>query len=131
MIAGTIITLISIPIYYALNRAVGAMGLAIASDIGILMQTATLAILLHRSRAVSLSGLDYLEFFRAAIASALGYGALVTLRHYVPATSRANEVALLFIASLVWGSVCALVLTLTGSTLLSQIVSRIAKSRVS
>ena len=54
-ITGTIITILSIPMYWALFNARGLTGLAIASDIGIFVQTATLAILLHRKRLVSLS----------------------------------------------------------------------------
>ena len=40
MAAGTVVTLVSLPIYAALYHWHGAMGLAIASDIGIALQTA-------------------------------------------------------------------------------------------
>ena len=59
MVAGTIVTLVSLPIYYSLYHGHGAMGLAIASDIGIAMQTLTIAVLLHQRRMVSLASLDY------------------------------------------------------------------------
>ena len=39
MAAGTVVTLISLPIYFGLFHGLGAMGLAFASDIGIAMQT--------------------------------------------------------------------------------------------
>ena len=52
-ITGTVITLLSVPLYWALFKFHGLTGLAIASDIGILIQTATLAYLLHRKRLVS------------------------------------------------------------------------------
>jgi putative peptidoglycan lipid II flippase len=127
MIAGTIVTFCSIPIYQALNHSVGPAGLAIASDIGILMQTATLAALLHRRRTVSLAGLDYRELLRCAIASIVTYGALVLLRHFVPTTNRLYEFGLLCVAGLVWIGISALVLRITGSALLSQLTSRFTK----
>ena len=43
MAAGTVITVISLPLYAALYHAYGAMGLAVASDIGIALQTLTIA----------------------------------------------------------------------------------------
>ena len=52
-ITGTLITILSVPMYWALFHALGLRGLAIASDIGIFVQTASLAILLHRKRLVS------------------------------------------------------------------------------
>jgi putative peptidoglycan lipid II flippase len=131
MIAGTIVTLVSIPIYAAFYHSVGAAGLAIASDVGILMQTATLAILLHRRRTVSLAGLDYRELFRCVIAAVISYMALVALRHYASGTTnRIYELGLLFVAGLIWIAISALVLQVTGSTTIGQLISRFAKSRV-
>lgn len=125
MIAGTIVTLISIPIYSTLYYSIGPAGLAIASDIGILMQTATLAFLLNRSRTVSLSGLDYPDVFRSVIAAVISYAALWTLVHYAPTTSRSYEMVLLLIAGLLWIGISALVLKFTGSTLVDQLISRL------
>ena len=59
MVAGTIVTVISLPIYAGLFHGYGAMGLAFASDIGIAMQTLTIAVLLHQRHMVSLASLDY------------------------------------------------------------------------
>ncbi len=53
-ITGTLITILSVPMYWALFRAHSLTGLAIASDIGIVIQTASLTFLLHRKRLVSL-----------------------------------------------------------------------------
>jgi putative peptidoglycan lipid II flippase len=130
MIAGTIVTALSIPIYSALNQTIGTAGLAIASDIGILMQTATLAFLLHRRRTVSLSGLDYPELARCVVASLAAYFALVGLRHSAPSTNRLHELGLLCIAGLVWIGISALVLKLTGSDLIRQLTSRFAKPKM-
>jgi putative peptidoglycan lipid II flippase len=69
MVAGTIVTLISLPIYDALFHWRGATGLALASDVGIAMQTLTIALLLHQRRMVSLAGLDYAEMGRSLLAA--------------------------------------------------------------
>jgi putative peptidoglycan lipid II flippase len=58
MVAGTLITALSLPIYAVLYHWRGTAGLAMASDIGIALQTVSLAILLHQRRMVSLAGVD-------------------------------------------------------------------------
>ena len=78
MIAGTIVTAVSLPIYNALFHWQGAVGLAIASDIGIAMQTLSIAVLLHRRHMVSLASLDFTEMGRCLLA-ALCAGAAVAL----------------------------------------------------
>jgi putative peptidoglycan lipid II flippase len=125
MIAGTVVTIISLPVYWSLYRSIGAAGLAIASDVGILIQTLTLAVLLHRRRMVALGGLEYAELLRSLLAAVLGYAALVALRRLMPAsTSRLVELGLLVIATAVWIVVSALVLKLAGSALPGQLASR-------
>ena len=74
MIAGTIIVLVSLPIYRSLYHAKGAIGLAIASDLGIVIQTITLGIMLDRRRMVALSGLEFKELARSAFAALAGFG---------------------------------------------------------
>jgi len=76
MVAGTIVTLVSLPVYDTLYYHVGVMGLAIASDLGIAMQVLTIAVLLHRHRMVSLASLDFIEMGRCLLA-ALTCGAAV------------------------------------------------------
>jgi putative peptidoglycan lipid II flippase len=72
MVASTIITVVSLPIYDLLFQWRGAMGLALASDIGIALQTLTIALLLHKRRMVSLASLDYAEMGRCLLASCAG-----------------------------------------------------------
>ncbi|MDE3200869.1 MAG: virulence factor MviN, partial [Acidobacteriota bacterium] len=76
MVAGTAVTAVAIPIYASLYHGIGAMGLVIASDIGIALQTTTIAFLLHRRRMVSLASLDYREMGRCLV-TALAAGVLV------------------------------------------------------
>lgn len=72
MVASTIVTLVSWPIYHALYHWRGAMGLALASDLGIALQTLTIAVLLHKRRMVSLASLDYVEMGRCLGAALAG-----------------------------------------------------------
>src|SRR5881394_1945567 len=61
MIASSVITLASLPVYSALYRTFSATGLAIASDIGIVANTVTFAILLHRRKLVPVEQLPWKE----------------------------------------------------------------------
>ena len=60
----------------------GAIGLAVASNIGIALQTVTIAVLLHQRHMVSLASLDYAELGRCLLA-ALGSGAAVWIMVWV------------------------------------------------
>ena len=129
MIAGTIVTLASLPIYWSLYRSMGPTGLAVASDVGILIQTLTLVILLDRNGMVPVRGLEYPELLRSVVAALVSFAALVELRHLLPATSRLQELILLIAATVVWLAVAAGVLKLTGSALPGQVLARFSKSR--
>ena len=72
MVASTIVTAVSLPIYNALYHWRGATGLALASDVGIALQTFTIAVLLHQRRMVSLASLDYREMGRCLLAALAG-----------------------------------------------------------
>jgi len=129
MIAGTVVTAVSLPIYAALFRAYGAMGLAFASDIGIAMQTLSIAVLLHRWKMVSLASLDYAELGRClAAALAGGMAAWLAVRGtgmvtaHLPAVhlahaSRWADVAMAAAGISVWLLLLKLVLERTGSAL--------------
>jgi putative peptidoglycan lipid II flippase len=72
MAAGTAVTIISLPIYGALYHSHGAVGLAIASDLGIVLQTVALAVLLHQRHMVSIASLEFTEMGRCLLASLTG-----------------------------------------------------------
>ncbi len=80
-VTGTLITILSIPMYWALFHGLGLTGLAIASDIGMLVQTAALAVLLHRKRLVSLLHLEFAELGRALAASLAAFAAVYGCAH--------------------------------------------------
>jgi putative peptidoglycan lipid II flippase len=52
------------------------MGLAIASDIGIAIQTVTIAIMLHEKQMVSMASLDFAEIGRCALAGLISGAAV-------------------------------------------------------
>jgi putative peptidoglycan lipid II flippase len=133
MAAGTAVTLVSWPLYAALYHAHGAMGLAVASDLGIAVQTGAIALLLHQRRMVSLASLDYIELTRCLTAGVVsgagvwlalwGLGILAhRLLHGTPgphlaAQLRWIDLALLVVGSALWLLLANLVLEKTGSAL--------------
>jgi len=121
MVAGTVITLVSLPIYTGLYHWQGALGLAMASDTGIAIQTLTLAVLLHQRRMVSLASLDVRELGRCVVAGltagAVVGGAIAGVVRFMPAPSRMANAVLLLAGSGMWALVTGLVLDWTGSAL--------------
>jgi putative peptidoglycan lipid II flippase len=129
MVAGTVITLISLPIYASLYHWQGAMGLALASDIGIALQTGTIAVMLHARRMVSLASLDYAEMGRcllAAVVSGAGVWAVIewlggaVVRHWgshLPVQSRWTDLLVLVAGTVLWGVMVKWALEKAGSAL--------------
>ncbi len=127
MVAGTAVVLVSLPIYWALYHARGAVGLAVASDIGIVIQTAVLAIMLHRRGVVSLSGIEYLELTRSLLAAVVSLAAIHLLRHFVAARGRLQDLVLLIAATVLWLVLAGLILRFTGSKLPAQMLARFGR----
>jgi putative peptidoglycan lipid II flippase len=124
-ITGTTITVLSIPIYAVLFHVFSLEGLAIASDIGILIQTASLAILLHRKHLANLQQLEYAELGRAFVAALVAYLATVAAAHFLPAvSSHPKDVLTIVAASIIWAAAAGLTLVATGSKLPSQVLRR-------
>jgi putative peptidoglycan lipid II flippase len=125
MITGTVITVLSIPMYWGLFHTRGLIGLAIASDVGILVQTASLALLLHRRRLVSLGHLEFGELARALLAALVAYAATAVAAHFLPPVStHAKDLLTISLASIAWLAAAALTLFATGSKLPQQILRR-------
>ncbi len=128
MIAGTVVTLVSLPIYAALYHWQGDAGLAVASDIGITLQTVTLAVLLHRQRMVSLVSVDYAELARCLTAGAAAAGILWLAMHgigrlHLPATRWMDGLELV-LGSAAWLTIGGLTLSRLGSALPREMLRR-------
>jgi putative peptidoglycan lipid II flippase len=129
MIAGTVVTLISLPIYDGLYHVRGAMGLAMASDIGIAMQTLLIAALLHRRRMVSLANLDLAEMSRCLLAAAIAGGGAALLAWaigalfahaggaYAHSHARLADLMILLAGTALWAVLLKWALEKTGSAL--------------
>ena len=129
MVAATAVTLLSLPVYAVLYRWQGAMGLAVASNLGIALQTVTLAVLLHSRRMVSLASIDYAEMGRCLLAGGAGGGAVwgvftwggekmgSRLGPHLPAHSHWTDLAILLAGTALWLLVAQWVLQKSGSAL--------------
>jgi putative peptidoglycan lipid II flippase len=129
MVASTIVTAVSLPVYWTLYRAYGGTGLVIASNIGILLQTFVLAIMLHLRGMVSLAGLDWRELARSAAAATLA-GALcaLILRAVHLQQGFRFDLAVLTAGSLAWLLVAWAALKLTGSALPAELRRRLLRT---
>jgi putative peptidoglycan lipid II flippase len=123
--AGWIVTLISIPIYALLFHGIGLKGLTIASDIGIVIQTLTLAILLHRRKLVLLTGLEGKELVRSFLAALVSFAGATAVVRFLPVHhGHLGDLITIAATSLVWATLVILTLVATGSKLPSQILRR-------
>jgi putative peptidoglycan lipid II flippase len=124
-ITGTLITLLSIPIYAGLFHTLSLEGLAIASDIGILIQTASLAYLLHRKNLVSFHHLEFAELGRSLLAALIAYATTAIAAHFLPPVStHRKDILTIGAASTAWAIAAYVTLVATGSKLPNQILRR-------
>jgi putative peptidoglycan lipid II flippase len=118
MVASTIVTLASLPVYAMLNRAFATRGLVIASDLGIAANCIVVAALLHRRGLVSIGGLDWGEIGKAfsisCVAAFVGWNLTTVLNLN---GSRAADLKALVLISSAWLMVVALGLWVTKSKL--------------
>jgi putative peptidoglycan lipid II flippase len=124
-ITGTIIAVASVPLYWLLFRTHGLEGLAVASDVGITIQTATLALLLHRKQLVSLGHLEWAEIGRALLAAVVAYiAALSLVRALPPASTHRGDLLIIAAGSIAWALAAFVILSVTGSKLPRQLLRR-------
>ncbi len=125
MVASSIITLASIPMYSALYHIYSTVGLAIASDLGIVANTLVMAVLLHRRNLVRADELPWGELGKAAL-TALVAG---LLSYWVASSvmvhgSRMADVQAIALITITWAGAVAAGLWLTRSRLLNSLLSR-------
>lgn len=118
MVAGTVVTLLSLPVYSWMFHNLGVVGLAIASDLGIAAHTLVLAVLLDRRRLVSAGAMPWREISKAlATALVAGAAAFGASRVIALDGSRAADFEVLGIVSITWAGAVAAGLWLTRSEL--------------
>jgi len=107
MVAVSVITVASLPIYSILFHTFGVVGLAWASDIGIGVNLTALAGLLHYKKLVPLGGLRWGELSKAAVVAAVAGAISFEVAKVVPLAtsghgSRAADVTQLALVSITW-----------------------------
>jgi len=118
MVASSLITLASLPIYSALYHTFSTVGLAMASDLGIAANTVALAILLHRRKLVPTGELRWGELGKAGITAAVaGLLSQLVARAVMVSGSRTADVEALGLITITWAGAAAAGLWLTGSQL--------------
>jgi putative peptidoglycan lipid II flippase len=119
MVAVTIITAVSLPVYSTLFHTFGAVGLAWASDIGIGGNLVALAWLLHRKKLVSLRGLRWGELAKAVVTAGVAGAISFEVAKAMPLShgSRMADVMQLALVSLTWAAAVAAGLWLLRSDL--------------
>jgi putative peptidoglycan lipid II flippase len=122
MVAVTVITASSLPIYSLLFRVYGVVGLAWASDIGIGANLLALMLLLHWRKLVSLGGLRWDELAKSAGTAVVAAGLSFEAAKIVPLPltghgSRMADLLRLVLISITWAAAVAAGLWLTRSQL--------------
>jgi putative peptidoglycan lipid II flippase len=122
MLAVSVITAASLPMYKILFHAFGVVGLAWASDIGIGANLLALAGLLHSKKLVRLGELRWGELGKAALTAAVAGGISFEVAKAVPLSasghgSRAADLLQLALVSITWAAAVAAGLWLLRSEL--------------
>ena len=125
MLSGTVVTVLSLPLYAALFHGRGIAGLVLASDAAIAAHMIALVVLLHRKRMVSIAELDWTELGKALAAAVCSGVVAGWVIHIVPlgGTHVANLLRLL-LGSAVWLAIAVGVLLATRSALPNAILRR-------
>lgn len=125
MVASTVIVIASLPVYAAMFRHFDVAGLAMASDVGIVLHTVVLAWLLSRKKLVALSGLPWPELMKAlGTASFAGVLCYAVARRVVVSGNWRMDLQSLVLIGLTWLAVVALGLWITRSRLWSDLRRR-------
>ena len=122
MVAVTVITGASLPVYSLLFHTFGVVGLAWASDIGIGINLLALALLLHYRKLVPLGGLRWGELGKSAVVAVVAGGISWEVAKVIPLAtsghgSRMADVMQLALVSVTWAAAVAAGLWLLRSEL--------------
>jgi len=122
MLAGTLVTALSIPVYWWLFERYSVVGLAIASNIGILAHTVVIAFLLNQKKLVPAAAMPWGELLKALlIAGAAGLASYYVSGVVVIDGSRRADFISLGLVTVTWAGAVAAGLWITRSRLLMDL----------
>jgi putative peptidoglycan lipid II flippase len=124
MVASSIVTVASLPVYSALYHTLSTVGLAIASDVGIVANTLVLAALLHYRKLIPAGGLAWRELGKALLIAVLAGILAQRVSGFVTPDSRSADLAALLLATVTWAAAVVLGLWLMRSRLLLDLRQR-------
>jgi putative peptidoglycan lipid II flippase len=125
MIASTLITVGSYPMYAALYRGYSGVGLVIASDLGIAANCLTMAVLLNRRRLVPTTDLPWPELGKAAGVALVAGILSFRIAHIVVINgSRLADIEAVGLITVTWAGAVAAGLWITQSTLMRELRQR-------
>jgi len=118
MVASSLITVASLPMYRALYHGFSAVGLGLASDLGIAANCLAMAILLHRRKLVRWDELQWRELGKATVtAAAAGLLSYRVASAVMVTGSRIADIEALALIGITWAGAVAAGLWLTRSQL--------------
>jgi putative peptidoglycan lipid II flippase len=125
MVASSLITIASLPMYRALYHAFSSIGLALASDLGIAANCLAMGILLHQRKLVRWDELQWRELAKATLtATVAGLLSYRVARAVVVTGSRIADIEALALICITWAGAVAAGLWLTRSQLPSDLRRR-------
>jgi putative peptidoglycan lipid II flippase len=118
MVASSLITVASLPMYRALYHAFSAVGLALASDVGIAANCLAMAILVHQRKLVPWTELQWKELGKATITAVVaGVLSYRVASAVLVSGSRIADIEALALIGITWAGAVAAGLWLTQSQL--------------
>jgi putative peptidoglycan lipid II flippase len=118
MVASSLITIASLPIYKLLFHTLSVTGLAVASDIGITANALAIAVLLHIRGMVPFGGLNWKELGKSALVGVVSGGlSYEVMRTITLDGSRRADLLALALGSVTWAAAVAAGLWLLHSEL--------------
>jgi putative peptidoglycan lipid II flippase len=125
MVASTVVTLASIPMYAALFHGYSVVGLVMASNLGIAANCLVMAILLHKRKLVLISGLPWGELAKATITAVIaGFLSYEVARAVLVNNSRIADLKALALITITWAAAVAAGLWITRSQLPGELRRR-------
>ncbi len=118
MVASSLITVASLPMYRALYHAFSAVGLALASDVGIAANCLAMAILVHQRKLVPWTELQWKELGKATVTAVVaGVLSYRVASAVLVSGSRIADIEALALIGITWAGAVAAGLWLTQSQL--------------